>query len=97
MSKEERAHRIAFSERQFEVFKMRALRAQAIVLTGAYKMRESSQGREPTSEEKERGVVIGWTAHTEEQKLKIALDTMNNFIHLMDECNESIDTLRREE
>lgn len=84
MTKEERDHRIAYAERQFQIAQMQAMRCHASATTGACKLRQTAQGSE-----------IGWRDHSDEEKVQNELDTMKRHIHRMDEINDTIDFLRR--
>ena len=97
MTKEERANQIAFAERQFEIFKMYAMRAFASATTGTCKLNNVSQGREPTVEERDAGMTVGWNPLTDEEKVQRELETMQRHIQLMSETNDAIDSLRRGE
>lgn len=88
------ANQIEYATRQFEVYKMQALYWQAMAMTGAATMRDLAQGRPATTEERAVGITIGFDELTPEQKVKEALDTMNRFIHLMRECNDTISELK---
>jgi hypothetical protein len=97
LTKEEREHRIAFAQKQFEVFKMYALYWQTMAMTGHATLRNVSQGREPTEEEKALGQSIGWREKTDVEKVEDALGCMMNHIRQMTETIEQIDRLRRGE
>lgn len=96
MDAKERERRIEFAKRQFEVHKTYAMYWQAMALTGTATLRDTAQGREVTEEERARGEVIGWRKHTDQEKIKHALDTMKQHIQLMNECNETISGLMEE-
>jgi len=61
--------------------------------TGAATLRNTSQGREPTPEEKAAGQVVGFREHTDLEKINNALETMQNHIRRMNETNDYIDDL----
>jgi hypothetical protein len=94
MSENER--RLAYARGQFEIAKMYAMYWQAMATTGIATMRNTAQGREPTPEEKERGIVIGWREHSDQEKIKNALETMQQHISRMTELNDYIDMLMSE-
>lgn len=89
-------HRIEYGKRQFIIFQTYAMLVQAEIISGAYKLRDTSQGRPVTPEEKARGESIGWRKHTDEEKLQNALNTMKAHIQHMSDANDGIDSNRRE-
>lgn len=96
MNDKERQKRLEFAKRQFQIHQTYAMYWQAMALTGVATMRDTAQGRPVTEEERARGESIGWTPHTDQEKIKHALDTMKTHIHLMNECNETISGLMEE-
>lgn len=97
MSPKERERRLSYARGQFKTAKLRAMLAFAEATTGIATLRKTQQGREPTAEEKERGEIIGWRDHSNEEKIQNALQRMDRHIHFMDEINDSIDGLLSEE
>lgn len=93
MDQKERERRIDHARRQFEVHKAYASYWQAMATTGAAKLRKTQQGREPTEEERAKGMVIGWRDKSDDEKIKDALDTMSRHIQHMNECHDTISTL----
>lgn len=89
-------HRIEYGKRQFTIFQTYAMLVQAEIISGAYKFRDTAQGRPVTPEEKARGESIGWRKHTDEEKLQNAINTMKAHIQHMSDANDNIDENRRE-
>lgn len=81
---------IEHSKRQFILHQTYAMYWQAMATTGACKLRNTAQGRDPTEEEKAAGQTIGWRPHTDEEKVKDALDTMKRHLEHMWECQDFI-------
>ncbi len=96
MDQKEREKRLAYVRGQFEIAKQYAAYWQAMAMTGVATLRKLQQGREPTEEERAKGMCIGWRDLTPEEKTKEALDTMNRHIHHMDELNDAINELMSE-
>ena len=90
MDPKEKERRLSYARGQFEIAKAHAMYWQAMALTGAATLRDTAQGREVTAEERARGEVIGWRPHTDQEKIKHALDTMNTHIRRMDDLNDAI-------
>lgn len=88
---------LAFTQRQFEVHKMYAMYWHAQATTGVAVLRNLSQGREATAEEQETGQTIGWRSLTDQEKIKDALETMKRHLHHMNDCNDVIVELMKEE
>jgi hypothetical protein len=59
---------------QYDQTKLYAQYWMAMATTGAACLRQTSQGRPVTEDEKAKGEVIGWEPHTDQQKIKSALD-----------------------
>lgn len=97
MDPKERERRLAYVRGQFEIAKAYASYWCAMATTGAATLRKTQQGREPTEEERAKGICIGWRDHTDEEKTKNALDTMARHIHRMDELNDAISELMEKE
>lgn len=89
-------HRIEYGKRQFVIFQTYAMLVQAEIISGAYKLRDTAQGRKVTPEEEARGEIIGWRKHTDEEKLQHTINTMKAHIQHMSDANDSIDSNRRE-
>lgn len=87
---QEHSKKLEYLKNQFEIAKMLALCWQAMATTGACKMRNTSQGREATEEEKAKGMSMGWRDHSDEEKVFNALETMNIHIHRMLELSDKI-------
>ncbi len=97
MDQKERERRISHATRQFEVHKAYASYWQAMATTGAAKLRNTAQGREPTEEERAAGHCIGWRQKTDDEKVKDALDTSLRHIQHMNECHDTISELMWQE
>ncbi len=82
-----------FAERQFEIYKMRAMKAHAEIVSGSYKslkrykMVEVRPGEVPALKE---------VLCSDEDNLNLITNRMDRFIHLMDECSEFMDKLERD-
>lgn len=96
MKTDELKKRLAFATGQFEITKLRAMMAFAEATTGVATLRKTQQGREPTEEEKAKGLVIGWRDHSDQEKIKNTLQVMERHIQFMTELNESINILLSE-
>lgn len=88
-----REQQLEFLRHQFETSKMYAFYWHAMATTGAAKLRNTAQGREPTEEEKAQGIKLPMRPHTDEEKTQDALRMMLTHIHRMNEIAESIDDL----
>ena len=93
MNERTKQRRLSFARNQFEISKMQAMYWCAMATTGAATLRNTSQGREPTPEEKAAGQVMGYREHTDLEKINNALETMQNHIRRMNETNDYIDEL----
>lgn len=96
MDPQERQRRIAYAERQFAIHQAHVSYWSAMATTGAAKLRNISQGREPTPEEKEQGIVLPMRQLTDEEKTQQALLTMERHIRFMVDTNDYLDDLRKE-
>jgi hypothetical protein len=74
---------LSYQDRQFRIHESYVKYWTAMATTGAAKSRNTQQGREPTEDEKSRGITIGWRDHTEDEKIKSALDTAKRHIQIM--------------
>ena len=96
MDQKEREKRLAYARGQFEITKLRAMMMFAEATTGVATLRKTQQGREPTEEEKAKGMVIGWRDHTDQEKIQNTLQCMQRHIQFMDELNDTINELMGE-
>jgi hypothetical protein len=71
---------IEYAKMQFKVFEMRALRAHAEIVSGAYKLRNTQVGDGSGN----------WRDCTDEEKLQDHVNQMNSHIKFMSEIMESI-------
>lgn len=97
MNQKEREKRLAYARNQFEISKLHAMMAFAEATTGVATMRDTAQGREPTEEERAKGVTIGWRPHTDQEKIKNSLMVMQRHIQFMSELNDTIHKLMSDE
>jgi hypothetical protein len=97
MDEQERQCRIAYVEKQFAIRQAYVAYWGAMATTGAAKLRDISQGRKPTPEERERGITLPMRPLTDEEKVADALQTMRRQIELMSEDADILDELRRGE
>ena len=68
-----------FMERQFQVFLARANRMMVEISSGAYKLKRL--------EVQDKGV---WREKTDDEKLADAIQTMDRFLRLADECSQTL-------
>lgn len=76
---------VDYAKRQFELFSLRAMRAHAEIVSGAYKLSKKQIG----CERKEDGR-IGFRPMTDEEKLVDKVDEMDRHIHFAQESADFI-------
>lgn len=82
---------------QYDRTKLYAQYWMAMATTGTACLRQTSQGRPVTEEEAAKGEVIGWTPHTDQEKIKRALDTSLVHIRRLESIGEVIIALESDD
>lgn len=97
MQPKERERHIKRLENQFEIHRSYAAYWLALATTGAIVRSNKQRGRDPTEEERAKGMTIGWRNLTPEEKIDDALQTAERHIHHMSDLTDALGNLRRED
>jgi hypothetical protein len=79
-----------YQERQYLFHHAEVLYWHVMATTGKATERQLSRGREPTEEEKSKGMVIGWEPLTDKEKIDEALKTMQRHLDMMRELGDKM-------